>query len=95
MHPEFPARVLPWGFFGGSPGGGELLLVFIVFLLLFGAKKLPGIARNLGRTLEEFRRSARDLRDELLSADEPRVPLPPPPRPKEPPPHDEEPPAAG
>ena len=31
-----------WAFFGGAPGGGELLLVFVVFLLLFGAKKLPG-----------------------------------------------------
>lgn len=50
----------------GAPGGGEILLVLVVLLLLFGAKRLPGIARSLGRTLEEFRRSAQDVRDELM-----------------------------
>lgn len=49
---------------------GELLLIFVVLLLLFGAKNLPGIARTLGRTLEEFRRAARDVTDELMHSDE-------------------------
>ena len=61
---------LPVSFFGGAPGGGELLIIFVVLLLLFGAKKLPGIARNLGRTMEEFRRAARDVTDEIMSAPE-------------------------
>jgi len=38
-------------FLGGSPGAGEMLVVFLAILLLFGAKRLPGIARSLGRAL--------------------------------------------
>lgn len=49
---------------------GELLLVFVVLLLLFGAKNLPGMARTLGKTIEEFRRAARDVTDELMHSDE-------------------------
>ncbi len=56
--------------FGGSPGGGELLLVFAVFLLLFGARRLPGVARGLGRSLEELRRAAREFRDGVVHAPE-------------------------
>ncbi|NCC52464.1 MAG: twin-arginine translocase TatA/TatE family subunit [Spartobacteria bacterium] len=55
--------------FGGSPGSGEIILILAVLLLLFGAKKMPGIARNLGHMLEEFRRAARDVTDEILHAD--------------------------
>ncbi len=74
-------------FFGGSPGTGEILLVFVVFLLLFGAHKLPEIARSLGRALEEFRRSAREIRDEMMNAaDAP----PSPPRNEKPESHDDE-----
>ncbi len=71
-------------FLGGSPGGGELLLVFVVFLLLFGAKKLPEIARTIGRALEEFRRSARQVRDEVINAADPDAPAPLPPLPANP-----------
>lgn len=56
------------GFLGGQPGAGELLVVFLAFLLLFGAEKLPTIARQIGRALEEFRRSAQRMRDELMRA---------------------------
>lgn len=70
-----------WAFLGGSPGGGELLLVFVVFLLLFGAKKLPEIARMIGRALEEFSRSARQVRDEIMNAADPDAPAPPPAQP--------------
>lgn len=63
---------------GGTPGGGELILIFVVALVLFGAKRLPGLARSLGRALEEFRRAARDVSDELKRAGEPPPPPPPP-----------------
>ncbi len=56
--------------FFGTPGGGELLLVLLAVLLLFGAKNLPRMARTLGRTLEEFRRAAREVTDEIVHADE-------------------------
>lgn len=54
----------------GTPSGGELLLVLLVVLLLFGAKNLPRMARTLGRTLEEFRRAAREVTDEIVHADD-------------------------
>ena len=63
------SSTIPLAFFGGMPGGGELLLVFVVVLLLFGSKNLPSIARTLGRTLEEFRRAARDVTDEIMRAE--------------------------
>ncbi|MBU0678148.1 MAG: twin-arginine translocase TatA/TatE family subunit [Verrucomicrobia bacterium] len=64
-------------FFGGSPGGGELLIIFVVVLVLFGAKNLPEIARTIGKTLESLRRAARDVSDEIMRTDTPA------PRPRE------------
>ncbi|TFH15459.1 MAG: twin-arginine translocase TatA/TatE family subunit [Lentisphaerales bacterium] len=40
----------------GSPGPWELLLVFLVILLLFGARKLPDLAKSLGKSLGEFKK---------------------------------------
>lgn len=53
----------------GMPSGGEILVVLLVILLLFGSKNLPHMARTLGRMMEEFRRAARDVSDEILHAD--------------------------
>lgn len=41
-----------------SLGGPELLLILAVVLLLFGAKKLPELARGLGQSIKEFKKSA-------------------------------------
>ncbi len=73
-----PASMSGIGFFGPGIGGGELLLVLAAALLLFGSKRLPGIARSLGKTIEEWQRAARSIRDELLSPppDETNTPLP-------------------
>jgi len=43
-------------FFTGVPGPFEVLLILFVILLLFGAKKLPDLARSLGRSLSEFKK---------------------------------------
>ena len=63
--------------FFGAPSGGEVLLIMMVILLLFGAKNLPKMARTLGKTMEEFRRAAREVSDEIVHADDPPAPNPP------------------
>lgn len=52
----------------GSIGGMEVLLIFLVVLLLFGAKKLPELARGLGKGIKEFKKATSDIRDEIESA---------------------------
>jgi len=59
--------LMPMAF--GAPGGFEILLTLVVILILFGTKNLPKMARTLGRTLEEFRRAAREVSDEITRAD--------------------------
>lgn len=46
-------------------GPWELLLVFLAILLLFGAKRLPGIAQGLGKGIKEFKAAMRDTTDEI------------------------------
>ena len=43
----------------GLPGGWELIIIFIVILLLFGAKRLPDLAKGLGKGISEFRKAKR------------------------------------
>lgn len=47
-----------------------MILIFLAMLLLFGAKNLPKVARNLGKTMEEFRRAAHDVSSEIMNADD-------------------------
>ena len=49
----------------GNVGGGELLLIFLVILLLFGSKRIPEMARGLGRGIREFREATREIQREL------------------------------
>ncbi len=51
--------------FLGSLGGWEILLILFVVLLLFGAKKIPELARGLGRGIREFKDATKDIKDEL------------------------------
>lgn len=46
-------------------GTSELLLILLVILLLFGAKRLPELARSLGKGIQEFKKAARETQDEL------------------------------
>ena len=45
-------------------GMGELLVILLIILLLFGAKRLPEIGKALGKTLKEFRKVTKNLDDE-------------------------------
>ena len=56
-------------FLSGSPGWGELLLVFAVVLVLFGPRRLPELARMIGKALEELRRASQDFRNEVMRID--------------------------
>ncbi|WP_294344263.1 twin-arginine translocase TatA/TatE family subunit [Prosthecochloris sp.] len=55
-------------FLFGLPGGSELILIFLVILLLFGAKKLPELARGLGQSMKEFRKAQTEIEDEFTKA---------------------------
>ena len=59
-----------------SIGGGEVLTIFVVILLLFGPKRLPEMARMLGKTSAKFQRAFQDFKDELMREDEPEPPPP-------------------
>ncbi len=51
--------------------GSEIFIVFLVILLLFGADKIPELARMFGKGVNEFRKAADDIKREFeTSADE-------------------------
>lgn len=61
--------------------GWEIVLILAIVLVLFGAKKLPELARGLGQGIKEFKKSAREVQDEIEQAvDVDSAPPPPPPR---------------
>ena len=45
--------------------GGEIFIVLIVVLLLFGANKIPEIARGLGKGMREFKKATDDIKKEI------------------------------
>ena len=47
----------------GMLGGWELVLILAVVLLLFGARKLPELAKGLGQGIREFKKASRDTID--------------------------------
>ncbi len=49
----------------GSIGMGELLVIFVIALIVFGPRKLPELGRTLGKSLGEFKRASNDLRNTL------------------------------
>ena len=60
-------------------GGPEVMLILFVFLLLFGANKMPELARGLGKSIKEFKKAASGVEDEVRRAmEEPLKPATPP-----------------
>lgn len=53
----------------GIPGGVELLVVLMIVVLLFGADKIPKLARSSGRAINEFKSAAEQSREEIEDED--------------------------
>ncbi len=51
-----------------SIGGQELVIIFVIVLLLFGAKKIPELARGLGKSMGEFKKAREEFEDEIKRA---------------------------
>ena len=49
----------------GGIGAQELILIFLVILLLFGARRIPEIASGLGKGLREFKKAMRETQNEI------------------------------
>jgi len=56
----------------GMPSGTELLLIFGIIVLLFGAKKIPDLAKGIGKGIKNFKAEMKDDTAEVVSADEPK-----------------------
>lgn len=57
-------------FLTGSVGAGEWVVLFVVVLIVVGPKRLPDIARKIGRTMEMFRRAADEFKDQIMTMDQ-------------------------
>ena len=53
----------------GNIGATEIILIVLVILLLFGAKKIPELARGIGKGMSEFKKGLKDVETEIKSAD--------------------------
>jgi len=56
----------------GILGGWEWVVVILAVLLLFGAKRIPDLARSLGTSIKEFKKGAREVSDEIQNAGDER-----------------------
>lgn len=52
-----------------SPGGGELIMIMLILILLFGAKDAPRIFRSIQAFLDRMQRSAADFRHKIMYGD--------------------------
>ena len=46
-------------------GPTELIIIFMMIIVLFGAKRLPELARSMGRSIKEFKHATQGLKDEF------------------------------
>ena len=52
----------------GMPGGTEWIVIFLAILLLFGAKRLPELAKGLGKSIREFKKATSEVEDNIREA---------------------------
>jgi sec-independent protein translocase protein TatA len=55
----------------GNIGATEIILIVLVILLLFGAKKIPELARGIGKGMSEFKKGLKDVENEIKDTDKP------------------------
>lgn len=49
----------------GNIGTGEIILILLIILILFGAKKIPELAQGLGKGIREFKKAMSDVEEEI------------------------------
>ncbi len=54
----------------GGIGAQEILLILLIILLLFGARKIPEIARGLGKSMSEFKKGLKEVDEEIKKEEE-------------------------
>jgi len=57
----------PIAFLSGSAGPGEMVVIFLLILVLFGPRRLPEIAKMIGKTLHELRKASEDFKDQVMA----------------------------
>ncbi|WP_424019064.1 twin-arginine translocase TatA/TatE family subunit [Halorientalis pallida] len=60
-------------FIPGAPGGPELLVILLIAILLFGANKIPELARSSGQAIGEFQKGREEIEEELEEMKNPDV----------------------
>jgi sec-independent protein translocase protein TatA len=61
----------------GNLGFTEIMLIMVVVLLLFGAKRLPEVGASIGKGIREFKRSLSDTQDAIMGSDDAQRNMPP------------------
>ncbi|HEX2636469.1 MAG TPA: twin-arginine translocase TatA/TatE family subunit [Gemmatimonadales bacterium] len=61
----------------GNLGFTEIMLIMVVVLLLFGAKRLPEVGASIGKGIREFKRSLTDTQEAIMGSDETQRNIPP------------------
>jgi len=56
----------------GMPGGTELLIIFGIVVLLFGAKKIPELAKGFGKGIKNFKAEMKEVDEEIAVSEEPK-----------------------
>ncbi len=62
----------------GNLGFTEIMIILLVVLLLFGAKRLPEVGASIGKGIREFKRSLTETQDAIMGNDDQRQPAAPP-----------------
>lgn len=54
----------------GNLGATEIILIVLVILLLFGAKKIPELAQGIGKGMKEFKKAVKDVEEEVKKTED-------------------------